>query len=226
MLNKFNMSEVRLLLEKNNVPIEEHAFIIQSLEYDMWDFKVAESNAKQRDEIKIIKNNTASLLKNLRCLSWELSTELHDELEHNFSPELPLDDESLDDDTVFNGIHCKFEKALEHNSDNLILQNLYDEGVDNALSHVPIQDEANIIDYVLKLESACQALIDRKSGSKDKGLYEALQFRWDMIGKEHGIKISKTNSIAFISACTSKDLESSRKQYQRLRIIPLSILNS
>jgi hypothetical protein len=47
-----------------------------------------------------------------------------------------------------------------------------------------------------------------------------------MIGKKHGIKISKTNSIAFIAACTSKDLESSKKQYQRLHITPLRVLNN
>lgn len=228
MLSLFNINEVRLLLKKNNVTIKNHEFIIQSLEYDMWDFKVAESNAKQRDEIKRIKKNTASLLKSLRCLSWGLSTELHEQLEHQFSPESTLDDESLDEDvdhTEFQGIDFKFENASKQNADNRTLQNLYDEGVNDAFSHVPICGEANAIDYVIKLEAACQELIEQKSDSKDKALYQALQSRWDMIGEEHAVKINKANSIEFISVCTGKDLESTKKQYNRLQITPRKMIN-
>lgn len=226
MLSQFNINEVTGVLEKNNVPSEDHEFITRQIEYDMWDFKVKESNAKQRDQIKFIQKSATSLLKNLRCLSWELSTELHDELENKFSPKLTLDeeDEGNFDNDEFENIDFKFRKALENNTDNLTLQLIYDEGVEDAFSNVPICGAANAIDYASKLASACQALIDKKTVSKDKELYPALQFRWDMIGEKYDIEVSKTNSIEFISACTSKDLESAKKQYQRLGIQPHKIV--
>lgn len=221
MLNQFNINEVRYLLKKNNVPSEDHKLIIQSLEYDLWDFKVTESNAKQRNKIKLIEKNANSLLKSLESLSWELSTELHDQFENKFSPDLDLadtDDNDSFDYTEFEDIDFKFRKALENNADNLTLQSIYDEGMNDSFNHVPISGAANALDYVSKLTSACQELIDQKSVKKDEALYPTLQFRWDMIGEKYDIEVNKTNSIEFISACTSKDLETAKKQYQRLNI--------
>ncbi|TON78894.1 hypothetical protein, partial [Vibrio parahaemolyticus] len=80
------------------------------------------------------------------------------------------------------------KRALEANADSLTLQNIYDEGLEEAFNEVPINGAANALDYVDKLASACNVLIDRKAGKKDKELYQAFQSQWDIIGKKHSVE--------------------------------------
>ncbi len=224
MLNQYNIDELKRLFRQNNVPVSEHEFIIRQIEYDMWEFKVRESNANQRMQLKLVQKSATSLLKKLKSLSWELSSELHDQLDDEYTPELILEgeDEEFEDEDI----DSKFRRALEANADSLTLQHIYDEGVEVAFNEVPIDGAANAVDYVNKLASACQVLIDRKADSKDKELYPTFQSRWDMIGEKYSIEISKTNSIEFIAVCIGKDVETVKKQYLRLCTRPFTLVES
>ncbi|HGS5089975.1 TPA: hypothetical protein ACMDT4_004023 [Vibrio parahaemolyticus] len=224
MLNRYNVDELKALLKKNDVSVSEHEFIIRQIEYGMWEFKVRESNANQRSQLKLIEKSATSLLKKLKSLSWELSSELHDQLNDEYTPELIWEDE--DEEFEVEDIDSKFKRALEANADSLTLQNIYDEGLEEAFNEVPIDGAANALDYLNKLVSACNVLIDRKAGNKDKELYQAFQSQWDMIGEKHSIEINKTNSIEFISVCLGKDVETVKKQYLRLGIRPFSLVES
>ncbi len=215
MLSQSNINEVNQLLEHNNVASEDHEHIIRQIQYDMWDFKARASNAKQRDEIKKIQKSALYLLKNLRSLSWELSTELHEQLENEYRYNELFDEEGGGNyDEEYEDYDLKFRRALEDNADKLTLQFIYDESLEEAFGNVPINGTANAIDYVSKLAKSCQSLVDRKVDSKDKGLYPALQTRWEMIGEKYNIEITKTNSIEFISACTGKYVETAKKQFK------------
>ncbi|GIU33628.1 hypothetical protein L2719_08120 [Shewanella schlegeliana] len=218
MLNKYNIDELTRFFRQKNIPLCEHEFIIRELEYDMWDFKVRESNANQRAQLKLIQKNAASLLSKLKSISWELSSELHELFDDEYRSDSVLDAE--ENNFEEESIDSKFIKALEENADNRILQNIYDEAVSSAFYEVPIDGPANALDYINKLASTCQRLIDKKSDSKDKEIYPALQSRWDSIGEKYNIEISKTNSIEFISVCIGKDVETVKKQYLRLDIRP------
>ncbi|MDR8522770.1 hypothetical protein [Shewanella fidelis] len=218
MLNKYKIDELIRFFTQKNIPLCEHEIIIRELEYDMWDFKVRESNADQRAQLKLIQKNAASLLSRLKSISWELSSELHElfEDEYRLDSVVEAEESNFEEDSI----DSKFIKALEENADNRILQNIYDEAVSSAFYEVPIDGPANALDYINKLASTCQRLIDKKSDSKDKGIYPALQSRWDSIGKKHNIEVNKTNSIEFISVCIGKDVETVKKQYLRLDIRP------
>ncbi|MPX91447.1 hypothetical protein [Salinivibrio sp. VYel1] len=216
MLNKTQATEIKSFLSKYDVPKQDHDFILSEIEYDLWEFKGRETHTQQCKSLKRIEKVALNLLEEVKNISWELSSELHDDLGFYYSSS-HSDDEDFDDIDNLEWL-SPFEKAVLDQSDADTLQTAHDEEVEEAFSHVPIDGRANIHQYLNNLISACQSLTERKSEKKDSSLYSSLQFRWDSLCEKYGVTVNKANSIEFIGYCLSKDTETVKKQYRRLGI--------
>lgn len=221
MLNVDQQREIKYWLKENGVSDNGWDFILKSLEYDLWEVKGNETYAVQRKKLEGINNKAISLLRGLKELSWELSEELHDELEHVFDHSLDLiseEDENEDDDCINLDFRSEFERGLDEGRDKEELMYLHDSELNQWFSKVPIRGEANAFDYIKNLITSCQNLSERKAESRDVDLYQSLTFRCERIAEEHSFELSQENIVKFICACTGKEREAVKKQFERLGI--------
>lgn len=120
-----------------------------------------------------------------------------------------------------NDLINRLPKSSSHELENVVEDHLIRQQWDNYVQGEKLEPrhlgDISISMYLSSLQSACEALDKVKPDIKDEHIYPTLIWLCESISSDHQIELNHTKIIDFICAYTSKDNETVKKQYGRLR---------